>query len=59
MKQTIELKNLGVCELSLEEVNDTGGGNPYAVGLGIWIGLTTLAYSAGYAAHAVYDALTD
>ena len=59
MKQTIELKDLGLCELSLDEVRDTGGGNPYAVGLGIWIGLNTIAYSMGFAAHALYDAVTD
>jgi pectate lyase len=59
MKQTIELKNLGLRDLSLEEVNETQGGNPIAIGMGIWIGANTLAYSIGYGAHALYDALTD
>lgn len=58
MKQTIELKNLGVHDLSLEELKDTEGGS-FAIGMGIWIGANTLAYSIGYGAHALYDALTD
>ena len=58
MKQTIELKNLGLRELSLEEVYDTQGGNPIALGVGIWVGATTLSYYVGYGAHALYDYLT-
>lgn len=58
MKQTIELKNLGVHDLSLEELKVTEGGNPIGIAIGIWIGATTLGYYAGYGAHALYDYLT-